>query len=111
MLLFDAEDVRGYWITRLLLYRGLGVICLVAFLVALNQFKPLLGERGLLPVPLFVKQVPFRETPSLFFWAARDWAFTGAAWVGIVLSSLATPVTVPSNPCSPSQFGYRSTFC
>jgi len=84
----SADDPRGYWVTRLLLERGIGLICLIAFIVALNQFKPLLGERGLLPVPLFVKQVPLRETPSLFFWAPRDWAFTAAAWLGIVLSCL-----------------------
>lgn len=86
--LFTGEDVRGYWLTRLLLERGIGVICLVAFVVALNQFRPLLGERGLLPVPLFIKQVPFRESPSLFFFLSRDYAFTAAAWIGIVLSCL-----------------------
>jgi hypothetical protein len=87
-LLMNMQDVRGYWLTRLLLERGIGIICLIAFVVALNQFKPLLGERGLLPVPLFVKQVPFRESPSMFFWFPRDIAFTAAAWIGIVLSCL-----------------------
>ncbi len=86
--LFGTEDVRGYWLARLLLERGIGLICLVAFFVALNQFRPLLGERGLQPVPLFIKQVPFRESPSLFYWFPRDWAFTAAAWLGIVLSCL-----------------------
>src|SRR5438309_12061892 len=80
------EGFKGYWITRLLLQRGLGIICLIAFIAALNQFRPLLGERGLLPVPLFVKQVPFRASPSLFYLAPRDWAFTSAAVAGIVLS-------------------------
>lgn len=82
-------DPRGLWLTRLLLQRGIGCICLIAFLVALNQFKPLLGERGLLPVPLFVKQVPFTSTPSLFYLFPRDWAFTLFSWIGIVLSCLA----------------------
>jgi Lipase maturation factor len=82
------EDVRGYWLTRLLLERGIGIICLIAFLVALNQFRPLLGERGVLPVPIFVKQVPFRASPSLFYWFPRDAAFTAASWIGIVLSCL-----------------------
>src|SRR5438309_7331182 len=86
--LMNVDDQRGLWVTRLLLERGMGIICLIAFIVALNQFKPLLGERGLLPVPLFVKQVSFRETPSLFFWMPRDAAFTAAAWIGIVLSFL-----------------------
>ncbi len=80
------DDVRGYWITRLLLYRGTGVICLVAFLVAVNQFRPLLGERGLLPVPLWVRQVPFRLSPSFFYLFPRDVAFTIAAWAGVALS-------------------------
>ncbi len=84
----NMDDPRGLWVTRLLLERSIGIICLIAFLVALNQFKPLLGERGLLPVPLFVKQVPFSETPSLFFWFPRDAAFTAAAWAGILLSCL-----------------------
>ncbi len=86
--LMNMEDVRGYWVTRVLLERGIGIICLIAFLVAVNQFKPLLGERGLLPVPLFVKQVPFRATPSLFFLFPRDIAFSIAAWVGVALSCL-----------------------
>src|SRR3954468_9496965 len=88
MFLLDVQDIRGYWLTRLLLYRGLGVICLIAFLVALNQFRPLLGERGLLPVPLFVKLVPFRSSPSLFYLFPRDSAFTIAAWAGVILSCL-----------------------
>lgn len=84
----DLLDVREYWLTRLLLERSIAAICLVAFLCALNQFKPLLGERGLLPVPLFVRQVPFRASPSLFYLFPRDVAFTAAAWAGIVLSVL-----------------------
>ncbi len=84
----NMEDVRGYWVTRFLLERSIGLLCLIAFIVALNQFKPLLGERGLLPVPLFVKQISFRDAPSVFFWFPRDAAFTAAAWIGIVLSCL-----------------------
>lgn len=80
--------MKDYWLTRLLLERGIALICLVAFVAALNQFKPLLGERGLLPVPLFVKQVPFGESPSLFYFLPRDFAFTAAGWLGIVLSAL-----------------------
>lgn len=65
-------EAGDYWLTRLVFQRELGVIYLIAFICALNQFRPLLGERGLLPVPDFVRQVPFRETPSLFFLAPRD---------------------------------------
>ena len=45
---------------------GSGLIYLLAFLVALNQFPALLGERGLLPVPRYLGRVGFREAPSLF---------------------------------------------
>ncbi|MGH3099741.1 MAG: lipase maturation factor family protein, partial [Thermoleophilia bacterium] len=51
---------------RLLLQRGLAAVYLVAFLVTANQFRPLLGERGLLPVSRFLAQVPFGRAPSLF---------------------------------------------
>ena len=81
-------DSGGYWLTRFVFQRSLGLVYLIAFVCALNQFRPLLGERGLLPVPAFVRLVSFRETPSLFFFAPRDWAFVTAAWVGIVLSAL-----------------------
>lgn len=85
MLYRDSGD---YWLTRLFFQRSLGVAYLIAFICALNQFRPLLGEHGLLPVPLFVRQVSFRETPSLFFFAPKDWAFAAAAWLGVALSVL-----------------------
>jgi hypothetical protein len=62
---------------------------LVAFLVAANQFVPLLGVRGLEPVPEFVRAVPFRAAPSLFYLMPRDAAFRAAAWIGVLLSLFA----------------------
>jgi hypothetical protein len=87
--LFERLSGKDYRLTRLVLQRGLALVYLIAFLVALNQFVPLLGEKGLLPVPLFVKAVPFSASPSLFFFAPRDWAFTAGAWLGIALSLVA----------------------
>src|SRR5580704_7906 len=75
-----------YWFSRFLFQRGLGLVYLIAFLVALNQFRPLLGEHGLLPVPNFIKQVPFADSPSLFYLMPKDPAFVATAWIGIVLS-------------------------
>ncbi len=80
---------EGYWLTRNVFQRALALVYLIAFLNAVNQFKPLLGERGLLPVPIWVKAVPFRASPSLFYLAPKDWAFTAAAWLGVLLSCLA----------------------
>ena len=68
--------------------RGLGVIYLVAFLVALNQFRPLLGERGLLPAPRFLSRVTFRQAPSLFHLRYSDQLLTASAGLGVALSVL-----------------------
>lgn len=81
--------MTGYWLTRLVFQRSLGLVYLVAFVCALNQFRPLLGESGLLPASAFMRQVPFRESPSLFNLFPKDAAYTVAAWTGIVLSCLA----------------------
>jgi hypothetical protein len=54
------------WIPRLLFQGGLEIVYFIAFLVAANQFRPLLGEHGLQPVPLFVNRIAFQDSPSLF---------------------------------------------
>jgi lipase maturation factor len=84
-----TDGLAGFWYTRFTFERGLALIYLVAFLVAANQFVPLLGEHGLLPVPRFVRQVPFPASPSLFYLLPTDRAFGAAAWAGVALSILA----------------------
>ena len=78
----------GYWITRDIFVRALGLVYLVAFVCALNQARPLIGERGLEPIAPWVRAMPFRRSPSLFYLFPRDWALASAAWIGIVLSCL-----------------------
>jgi Lipase maturation factor len=78
-----------FLLTRTGLQRGLALVFLIAFLNAVNQFKPLLGERGLLPVQQFVQQMSFGDSPSLFFFLPKDTAFTIAAWMGVLLSCAA----------------------
>ncbi|HET7700730.1 MAG TPA: lipase maturation factor family protein, partial [Candidatus Limnocylindria bacterium] len=51
MELLRADD---YWLARLVFQRALALIYLVAFVVALRQFRPLCGEHGLLPAPAFL---------------------------------------------------------
>lgn len=80
---------RRYWLTRLVLQRGLALVYLLAFIVVILQFKPLLGEHGLLPVPRFVARVRFIDSPSIFFWFPRDFAFEFFGWVGTALSLFA----------------------
>ncbi len=83
----DWLQAPDYWWTRLVIERALGVIYFVAFLVAANQFRPLLGERGLLPVPAFLLRVRFLEAPSLFHLAYSDSLMLAVAWSGIALSA------------------------
>ena len=76
-------------LTRLLIQRGMAAIYLVAFLSVIRQFKPLLGEHGLLPVPEFLRRNTWRETPSLFHWRYSDRLLDIVAWTGLFLSALA----------------------
>lgn len=76
----------GVWITRLLVQRGMAVVYLLAFLAVVHQFKPLLGEHGLLPVQAFVKRVSFREAPTLFCWRYSDRLLDGVAWAGVLVA-------------------------
>ena len=80
---------QSCWLTRLVFQRGLGLVYLIAFVVAVNQFKALAGERGLLPAPLFLKAVSFRQSPTVFFLFPNDVAFAVAAWLGVLLSIVA----------------------
>src|SRR5712691_2643386 len=87
----DWLDAPDYWLTRFVFERALGGIYLVAFLVAVNQFRPLLGERGLLPAPEFIRAVPFRASPTLFHVVGyTDRRLLVVAWAGIALSVVAT---------------------
>ncbi|MFF8404081.1 lipase maturation factor family protein [Streptomyces sp. NPDC014846] len=81
---FTAPD---YWWSRLVLQRGLAALYLVAFLTAALQFRALLGERGMLPIPRFVARVPFRRAPSLFQWRYSDGLFAACAWAGCAVSA------------------------
>ncbi len=62
------------------------MVYLLAFINALNQFLPLLGEDGLLPLPSFLERMPFKEKPSIFHWRYSDRFFKYIAWFGIILS-------------------------
>ena len=76
-----------YWLTRLVIERALGFIYLIAFAVAVNQFCPLLGERGLQPAPLFLSRVSFMQAPSVFHARYSDPLLLGVAWAGVALSA------------------------
>src|SRR5687768_9323466 len=82
-------DEGSYLLTRILLQRGMALTYLIAFLVALTQFLPLLGKNGLLPVPLFLRRERFWDTPSVFHFHYSD-AFARCIFVlGTLLSLFA----------------------
>ena len=80
---FDAE---GYTVAREVLQRGVAAVYAIAFVAVLRQFRPLLGEHGLLPVPAFVARVPWRAAPSVFQWRYSDRLLLGCAWLGVVVA-------------------------
>src|SRR5690242_10029797 len=82
-------EYSGYWYSRWLFERGLAAMYLVAFVVTVNQFLPLAGARGLLPAATYLREVPFRYTPSIFHWMSSDRAFQACAWIGVALSLVA----------------------
>ncbi|MDX2561876.1 lipase maturation factor family protein [Streptomyces sp. TX20-6-3] len=80
---FTAPDD---WLSRILFQRGLAGLYCVAFLSAALQFRALIGERGMLPVPAYVRATRPRSTPSLFHWRYSDRLFAAVAWSGAALA-------------------------
>ena len=90
-------DRGSYWLTRFVILRLLGLIYLVAFLVAANQILPLIGSGGLLPVNDFLAQMRetfggslggFLRLPSFFWVNSSDSALLVTAWIGVALSGV-----------------------
>lgn len=53
----DGFAAADFGFAREVLQRGIAAVFLVAFISTLNQFRPLLGERGLLPAPVLLDWV------------------------------------------------------
>jgi Lipase maturation factor len=76
-----------YWLARQILQRGVAALYLIAFIAAARQFRALIGEHGMLPVPVFASRVPFRVAPSIFHWHYSDRFFAVVCWFGAALSA------------------------
>ncbi|KAM8837639.1 lipase maturation factor 1 isoform 1-T1 [Spinachia spinachia] len=90
-----------YWLTRIVLLRCVAFIYLVAFSVAYNQNKQLIGERGLMPCKNYLNSVKryvggrigmaaFAYTPSILWfldWSDMDANLDGIALMGMALSA------------------------
>lgn len=94
----------AYSLARWVLQRGLGALYLLAFAGALGQFRPLLGDRGLLPVPAFLARTRFWDAPSLFHLGYSDRRLVGVAWIGIALA-LTVVLGLPDRGPAPLTLG------
>ncbi|PJJ72874.1 lipase maturation factor [Diaminobutyricimonas aerilata] len=81
---FDAHD---YEFARLVLQRGVAAVYVVAFLSTAAQFRPLLGERGLLPVPELLERARHLRGPTLFRWRYSDRMLLVVAWTGVAIAA------------------------
>jgi hypothetical protein len=94
---FEPAD-SSYWVTRFFLFRFLGLIYCIAFLAILDQWIPLLGDSGLLPVSDFLERAgeairrsgktPIVQLPSLFWVNSSDAFVMGCAYAGMAAAAL-----------------------
>ncbi|MEV0295753.1 lipase maturation factor family protein [Nocardia sp. NPDC050710] len=84
MAWFAAPD---YWLSRLVFQHGVAAIYFIAFLGAARQFRALIGEHGMLPIPRFLELVPYRRAPSIFHLYYSDRFFAALAWSGAAISA------------------------
>jgi hypothetical protein len=95
-MLHTFRKPSTYWLTRFLILRLIGIIYAVAFLVLINQVIPLIGDDGLLPVRISLKQITdaigptegFIRLPSIFWFGHSDMALLIWSWIGFILSCI-----------------------
>ncbi|RVW04199.1 lipase maturation factor family protein [Rhodococcus xishaensis] len=102
----DWFDTSDYWLGRLLFKEGLAVIYLCAFLVAANQFRPLLGDHGMLPIRRFLAGRRWQGSPSIFHLHYSDRFFAFIAWTGAGLAALALLGLLDLLPLPLSMLGW-----
>ena len=73
-------------LARQVLQRGTAAVYLIAFVSTARQFPALLGERGLLPVPRFLRFA--RPGPTLFRWRYSDRLLSAVSWTGAAVAAL-----------------------
>jgi hypothetical protein len=91
----NQQPEQSYWLTRFMILRLLGLVYAIAFLVAINQLVPLIGEHGLIPLSIFIKNAAsalgstgagFVRLPSVFWFWHSDGALLTISWIGFILS-------------------------
>lgn len=91
-----TETIQTYWLTRFVILRLLGLVYAVAFLVAIDQLIPLIGENGLLPIGNSIQYLTkaigvtegFIKLPSIFWFNHSDAMLLTVSWIGFILSCI-----------------------
>lgn len=78
---FDSYDI-----TRVIFLKAVAIIYICGFANVVNQYIGLLGEKGLLPIKYFIRAVPWKNSPSLFYLNFEDKTLKIAGWIGLVLA-------------------------
>lgn len=91
----DGFAAVDFGFAREVLQRGIAALYLVAFVSTLNQFRPLLGERGLLPAPALLDWIGEKRErrrmlhPTLFTgFRYTDRRLAALCWSGMVVAAL-----------------------
>ncbi len=87
-------EAEGYLGARWLLQRGVALVYVLAFANVLHQWRPLVGDEGLLPAREVLARASWRRAPSLFHLRYSDRLATAIATLGLVVA-LALVVGLP----------------
>lgn len=85
----DPRPRNSYWLTRIVMLRGMGLVYLAAFLTSASQNRAMFGSRGLMPlqgesgrpIPVF----RFLDSMGLPF---GDLSVEVLSWIGVLMSLL-----------------------
>src|SRR4051794_9440774 len=78
----DWYGDEGSALSRIVVGRGLALVLVIAFVVAIRQWPALLGDHGLLPVRRHLQRTTWRRSPTLLRWRSSDRWVVGASAVG-----------------------------
>ncbi|GGA66334.1 membrane protein [Pseudoclavibacter endophyticus] len=91
----DGFAAVDFEFARQVLQRGIAALFLIAFVSTLNQFRPLLGERGLMPAPELLEWARGSKSrgrllkPTIFRWIRyTDRRLAALCWCGIAVAAL-----------------------
>ncbi|WP_374975505.1 lipase maturation factor family protein [Microbacterium trichothecenolyticum] len=90
----DGFAAVDFEFARQVLQRGVAALFVITFVSSLNQFRPLLGEHGLLPAPELLEWARTSKRgarmlrPTLFrYLRYTDRRLVGLCWAGIVIAA------------------------